>query len=566
MKRLITVLLLALSLTSVSAPAMAAEESIADYFISMDVLENGDLTVSESITYDFAVEPKRGIYRLIPVLDNLPNNQQQLYEVEVLQVLMDGQPAPYTANIYDDFLEVRIGDENQFISGKHTYFLNYTIKGGLRTLESGLVDFYWDVVGDQWSVPIARAAIDIRIPAPAVASKCTYGPVGSTTVCPGGLFGSNLQYQVVDLNPNEAVTVSAQIEAAAFSQEIIAKIQSAPEGIGTQIRRNLPIGLILGLIIFIALIVLARRKAATVETAAIREFIRFEVPDNLRPAEVAVAWKGKLDAPALTATMLDLASRDVIALTFNEDDHMVITRSSLSKVTLAPWEQELLTSLFAGDTQVVLGEYQPHIESAVQNAEGTLLTAAEFNGRRNAHQGRYRKPWTLAAIGAGVLTFLSFFTLPLPAIFSVLVPVLFATAAALFVGSRLIPLQQTERSADFLSQVKGFEKALDTDAAEDRREFAHRSGLTPINLFATMLPFAVIYGLQDSWVKSFPAITPQELASAGLGFASITTLNSQLDNATASFASSAQPPSSSGDGSGGGSSGGGSGGGGGGSW
>jgi len=126
----------------------------------------------------------------------------------------------------------------------------------------------------------------------------------------------------------------------------------------------------------------------------------------------------------------------------------------------------------------------------------------------------------------------------------------------------VVPAEQTKESADFLGQVEGFRKFLDTDAAEDRREFAQRSGLDPSGVFATMLPYAVIYELDKSWCAAFPDLTPAQLNNYGLAFVDTSHMSHSLRDASQAMAASMTSPSS--DSSGG--AGGGGGGGGGGSW
>ena len=134
-----------------------------------------------------------------------------------------------------------------------------------------------------------------------------------------------------------------------------------------------------------------------------------------------------------------------------------------------------------------------------------------------------------------------------------------------FFGARIItPRRQTSESARFLAEVEGLRRVLGTDAAASRREFAQRSGLSPAAVFATMLPFAVVFELENAWIGAFPDLTPDMLASTGFAVGSISAMDGLVSSGQSSMSSAMTSPSS-GSG-GGGSSGGGGGGGGGGSW
>jgi uncharacterized membrane protein len=124
-------------------------------------------------------------------------------------------------------------------------------------------------------------------------------------------------------------------------------------------------------------------------------------------------------------------------------------------------------------------------------------------------------------------------------------------------------MQHTETSAEFTSAALGLRKALDTESAEMRREFAHKSGLDSTKVFVTLLPFAVIFGLEKAWVAAHPEIAAASLATYGVYVADMNNFDNSISSIVSGFSSSMTSPSSS---SGGGSSGGGGGGGGGGSW
>lgn len=134
-----------------------------------------------------------------------------------------------------------------------------------------------------------------------------------------------------------------------------------------------------------------------------------------------------------------------------------------------------------------------------------------------------------------------------------------------YVVSRAItPRKETMASAQFQAKVRGLSAVLGTDSAAARREFAQRTGLAPAAILATMLPFAIVLGLRESWSRRSPTCRPSRLASVGFGYIAIGSLDGIISSGTGA-ASAAMTAPSSGSG-GGGFSGGGIGGGGGGSW
>jgi len=134
--------------------------------------------------------------------------------------------------------------------------------------------------------------------------------------------------------------------------------------------------------------------------------------------------------------------------------------------------------------------------------------------------------------------------------------------------ARLItPRTETVQSAQFLAKVEGLKKVLGTDTSESRREFAHKLGLPDIAIFATMLPYAVIFDLNEAWSQGFPDLTPEELRRYGFFAENAYIWSYLVSDFGRGIRTATTPPSrSSSSGFSGGSAGGGGGGGGGGSW
>jgi len=107
---------------------------------------------------------------------------------------------------------------------------------------------------------------------------------------------------------------------------------------------------------------------------------------------------------------------------------------------------------------------------------------------------------------------------------------------------------------------------MDTDSGALRRKFAQESGLTPGTIFATLLPLAIIFELEDSWLANFVDLTLSDIAASGIYVSSVASLQSSIQQSHEVLTAAMTSPAASGSGSDGGSSGGGGGGGGGGSW
>ncbi len=562
-----------LTLLLASPTIAASDESIVKFHVEIDVQSTGDLHFIETITYDFGSNPSHGILRDIPIYDLLPENQMQQYKITMNSILVDGQPTVVKKNVINGYQEFKIGDPDVLISGLHNYVIDYTITNGLKLitqptqdLDIGDVDFYWDVIGDQWQVEIANASATIQLPGSAKKVSCTFGPSGSTTKCPFESSGSIVRsYSPSALPSGSAMTIAIQLPAGAFSPSVSPLVTDQPESWLSQFQRVFPYSLICAFILGLVIIFRALRKRGHTRTARIHEAVMFEPPSKLKPAHMAAAWRGSLDTKAFTATLLDLAARGIVLLTVDEDKRLVVTRADMNKPMLE-WEQRIISVVLSDKDSVTMDQYRAEIAEIVDAVGKELTESATDNGLRNLDSFSARRGFVVATTISGIATIASVAVMKFPQVFAFVFFIALASFLSSLISIWITPKVQTEKSAQFLSEVLGFKKALNTDAAQARAQFAQRSGLAPAAIFATMLPFAVIYGIDKSWCAAYPDLTPDQLMTYGLGFATSSDLHRGVSAATDSLASSMTSPSSSGSGGGGGSSGGGGGGGGGRSW
>ena len=76
------------------APSASAEERIRQFAVEATVNPDGSMDVVERITYDFDFEQRHGIYREIPVWDELPDGSRWIHPVTVEGVSMDAGTVP----------------------------------------------------------------------------------------------------------------------------------------------------------------------------------------------------------------------------------------------------------------------------------------------------------------------------------------------------------------------------------------------------------------------------------------------------------------------------------------
>ena len=567
------------------APAAAAEE-IRDLQVVAVVSADTTLSVTETISYDFTPTVRHGIYRDIPLFDELLTGDERHYAVEVTSVTMDGGPVPFEVGVAGSYLRVRIGDPVEFVTGLHEYVVEYRVTGALQSMtaadaaaiggQPGDAELYWDFVGNGWEVPIANAQATLTGPVGPLAVGCFFGPFGSDAVCPATTSGITVVFGPVQLATASSLTGAAAWPSSAFTVPIAQDIRMGP---AESARGGALIGGAAGVTAIAVMVGLAvawrrRDRGAHLPLAP----PRYGPPCGLAPAEMLAALEGTASSPtSLMATFLDLSARGWLSIRAADGEPVILTRQPDGTGELPEWEDRLLTAVFSDRSTATLGEYDPDLTDRWTLIGLKLVDAAEADGYRNPEGGLPDRRWLWFGIGGAGMVVVSLVWLFLAGLSAI--PVAGALlGTGLVIGSVaatiITPRRQTPTSARLLSEVAGLRKVLGTESAASRQLFAQQSGLSPAAVMATMLPYAVALGLEDAWVGAFPDLEPDELADHGLVVTSASLLGalvmSGVDSASVALVeppSSSSSSSSGGSGfSGGGSSGGGGGGGGGGSW
>lgn len=571
------------------SPAWAAE-SISAYTVDAVVGADGSMRVTETIVYDFGdAQDRHGIYRTIPQWDELDDGMRWIHPINVESVSMDGTAVPYEITESGAVIEVRVGSPDVTITGTHEYTLTYVVDGALRTFSEadlapgnpfgfapGDAELYWDFVGLDWGVPISDVRVDVTGPGQVLAAECFAGAAGNAGQCADRISGTSVTFRSPLLLPYEALTAAVAFPGSAFTTPPVMRVESMPLSQDAG-RVFFPTALVLSLVALIGpsiVILILRRRLRGVDMPGAP--VRYGPPGDLRPAEIEVSLDGSLSARGVLATLLDLVARKHITVASDTGGIFAPSRIDLAwwgagTEPLRPWEERLVGEIFEGRERASLEGYDAEFASAVSRVRTDLTKEAVAAERLDPQAGSPRRSvgcvsgvammLAIAAFGIGSVSD--------NAIFSAgLAPVFLALMIGFFVAAFLVPDRETLKTARFEAEVEGFKKFLDTDPAAARRELVQRLGLPDHAVYATMLPYAVLFDLEGAWSGAFPDLTEEQLHSHGLFLISTSAISSLTTSGVGAVAAAYTTPKASGGSgfSGGGFSGGGGGGGGGGSW
>lgn len=166
--------------------AVLAQEAINDFSVTINVNPDASLDVSESITYDFGIGQKPGFSRDIPFKYRARGQKYNLKLSDFAVTNAAGEAFAFTVQSEDGHKNIRIGGAAGYVTGEISYIISYRVKGAISR-NSGQDEFYWDVTGNAWGVPIRQSRANVVLPRDSAEestrAECFAGPLGSTAKC-----------------------------------------------------------------------------------------------------------------------------------------------------------------------------------------------------------------------------------------------------------------------------------------------------------------------------------------------------------------------------------------------
>jgi uncharacterized membrane protein YgcG len=520
-------LLLTLALVAIPLPAAADTSDFtfdsfdADYTLSRLSDDTSQLAVVETIVARFPdFDQNRGIIRAIP------NTYDGVELNTVVQSVVDenGTDVYYEADDTGDFIELALGTD-EFVQGPTTYVISYTQQNVVRSFADTASDeFYWDVNGTGWAQPFGRVTATVRVdPSLETAlsgnTACYQGVQDSGTPCADIQSPEPLLYTASanNLGPGENLTVVIGFAAGTFlTPEPVLPPQPLPV--------PLPYHLLSGLIGLLSLAGLIAAIVARVRAGRGHPGRGTIIPEYSEPPMVTImqaAHLMKRPTTAIPAAIVRLAVRKNIRILA----YAVVpggepyTLQYLTSDRANDEDLALITALFGTSPEAgKLREFgQSHQDLA------TRLQAISSNANLSLEEeGLLRRA---PGIGVGILLVLAQVVLAIAtfalagwmfAQFTNVSPWLIASGivgTAVFVATCALayrPLQPTAAGAEARDFLLGMHMYL-TLAEQDRlRALQSPSGAERVNvddnrelikLYEKLLPWAVLWGVEDEWMK-----------------------------------------------------------------
>jgi uncharacterized membrane protein YgcG len=565
------------SLLLLSPPLLAKELRIERFNAEIAVLPDSTVNVTESITVHFIGGPWHGLYREIPVEYVTPQGMNYSLFLSVKRITNGaGYPLKYESSRVRHYrkLKIYVDDADNSVQ---TINIEYSVSDALRFFDDH-DEFYWNVTGDEWDVPIGSASATIALPTSAanIRANVFTGAYRSTAKnAEAEVAGNGVTVNTTaPLGYHEGLTVAVAFDKGAVRE---------PNGFDKTVlffRSNWP--LLLPIVIFVVMFRLWWTSGRDPRLRSIAA--QYEPPDQLTPSEVGTLVDNSADMRDITAAIVDLAVRGYIVIQERSASHMmglyktqdysfILKKPRGEWSSLKPHEQSLLDGIFdtgqpeeTVDMQDLHNVFYKSIPIIKNQVFGALLDHGYYRHRPDTTRATYMGAGIVVgflsiAFGSAVGAKLGMAGLPF-----IIAGIL---SAAVICGFGWFMPARTVSGARALEGVFGFEDFL----AHVESDRFNRMIKTP-EMFEKFLPFAMALGVEKNWSKAFANIYTQppqwyqggNFSSGFYPYMFVNNINAMSSQAATTFASAPRSSGGSGfsGGGGGGFSGGGFGGGGGG--
>lgn len=547
-----------------------AEEVINRFDVAIEVEQDGDIVVTETITLTSEnVQIRRGIFRDLPRYFTQEEGGDKLrYNYDVLSVQRDGQGEPYDTETDGNAWRIRIGDPDVIIPrGEHVYVIRYRVKNQIRYFDD-YDELYWNATGNYWAFPIltATARVDFPDGAEMVHQQGYTGSLGDTENA--YRFERDSDEFVFEttqpLQAEEGLTISVGIEKGLIDPP------SASDMTSLWWQRNGSLAVLL--LSLVGVFTFLYRSWDKVGRDPPKEpvFARYEAPKGYSPAAVHhIYHRGFSGHDALIATLVNLGIKGLVDIDAEDKKNTVLTPRQGATDKLPQEEALLDRKLFSAGALTLGDKYNSDFTKAY------MAFRKKLSSRFGSAYFKWNVGYTLLAIVLSAAAIV-FAIVHAPSWSPWLTGLIVAIAALNGLFMYLMP-SATPKGQKVRTEIEGFKLYLEKAEKLQLNAAEVGTGRPPpmtTARYETFLPYAIALGVEEPWTKHFEKMLPQEAAAYNPGWAHMSNrsggwgnMNRAITSNISSAVTSSMPQSSSSSGSGGGGfSGGGGGGGGGGGW
>ena len=475
----------------------------------------GTLHVTERLAVDF-YSPHHGIERWVPVSYSRPTGENITVSLHITSVMQDGRNAEYTTRRSGRNILVRIGDPDITITGAHTYEIGYTVERALL-FHDDYLQLYWNVTGNEWSVPIDGASATVTLPDTVNASD-----VATTSYI--GYYGSNTRRReaVIDeqgrfvftsglLLPGEGLTIDMSIPRDQVGIASPTIWQRIFWFLSANKYASLPI------LTFFGMFFLWLKTGKDPRKGTIAP--RFEPPRGMHPGEAGVLIDDRADLRDISAMVIGLAVKGYLTIKEVADDQSGIAekirglfgrsgpldyefiKEKDADADLSNAETILLNAIFDSSHREkrLLSSMENDFYKTLPKLKSALYSGLIKKGYYPNNPERTRKSYSGVGIfGIMLGIVIGFYSGSLYLGLAIVISGLIVLAF-----SPIMP-RKTKKGVLVLQDLLGLSEYIHR-AEVKQMEFHNAPDKSP-QLFEKLLPYAMAFNLTSIWTKQFEGL------------------------------------------------------------
>jgi uncharacterized membrane protein len=484
--------------------AQAHNWRVSDFKDTISIAPDGTALVSEKITLVFA-GTWHGIHRTIPVEYPGADGTNYTLFINVLSVTDENaNKLKYDSSKSGAYRDLKIYIPDAVDASK-VVNIDYSVRNGVRFFDN-YDEFYWNVTGNDWPVPIDHASAFITLPdtaASGMRAQAFTGAYGSKeSEASAEVQGANVLSETTKpLSMRGGLTIDIYIPQG------VLKPPSALTKLGWFLGSN-PV-------VFLPLFTLAvmfglwysvgRDPDPGVSVAP-----QYEPPKGMCPAEAGTLLDDTIHPRDITSTIVDLAVRGYIKieekvdtfLVFHHKDYLFTLLKPQDQwgADMTPHERVMLENIFLSGSGTRLSDLKNRFYTVIPVVREDIMSALKQKGiyaldpeSANGYSIVAAIVIAILVVGVQVLGWMNlFYSVPL-LIGSVLISALIWWLFAREMTAK------TVAGARIRVAVLGFQEFMN-------RVDADRIKRMPPDTFEKFLPYAMALGVEHQWAQAFDGI------------------------------------------------------------
>jgi uncharacterized membrane protein len=492
------------SVLALVAPLAAKSWRVTDFQDNVTVAKDGSAVVTERITLAFEGE-WHGIHRTIPIEYPGPNRTNYELYLDVRNVTDDsGGALKYDSSVSNGARDLKIYIPGA-VDATRVVEITYRVRNGTRFFKDS-DEFYWNVTGNDWPVPIDHAVATVRFPAGAAGSLRAQAFTG--------VYGSSQRDATAKVDGSEArfesnnpLPMRGGLTIDVYIPKDILEEPGAITRFFWFLGGN-PI-IFLPVVTLAAMFALWRGKGRDPDPG-VSVAPMYEPPFGISPAEAGTLLDDRIHPRDITSTMVDLAVRGYIKIEETAEKILIFTHKDyvfhLLKprqqwdADLAPHERVMLENVFAAGNETRLSSLKNRFYTAVPVIREDIMSALKRKGIYLLDP-ESANGYSVAAVIAILIPFAIFQYLGWANFFNsaLLLIVCGAVSALIWWLFAREMTAKTVKGGRVRVAVLGFQEFMNRVDAERLKKM-------PPTTFEKYLPYAMALGVEHHWAQAFAGI------------------------------------------------------------